>query len=184
MEAVVTSITDFFLRHELLDSDNVEWCQYIICKKISTWMTGGVALLLGTWVSSFPCAITFLVSFSFLLARTNGFHAQSFLGCFLISNIVEVAFLSFLPFMRTCVMLMLGFFSCVIIVVHAPGNNSHIHFNDKELQVVKKRVYIRLLALVGIALTVYFFQPVLAKCICLALLADAMSLSVAKFGVQ
>lgn len=132
----------------IIDVDDIEWFIFGIEKRFTAFITSAFFLVVGSYLST-PCiAVSYLCSFFFLRARTNGFHAKTFSCCLLVSIASEVLFLRFLlPIVTPRVIWVLNIVSISIILLVAPVNTTSIHMTRDELRLAKKYVHIRLLFL-------------------------------------
>lgn len=132
----------------IIEVDDKEWLIYGIEKRLTAFITSALFLVVGSYLST-PCiAISYLCTFFFLRARTNGFHAKTFSCCLLVSIASEVLFLRFLlPIVTPRVIWVLNIVGISTILLVAPVNTPSIHMTRDELRLTKKYVRIRLLFL-------------------------------------
>lgn len=145
-------IATWFVQTELIDTEEREWFKYAIEKRILTICSAAVFLIIGSAFAPFVVCCAFLFCFYFLRARTNGFHAETYLGCMLFSAVCEILLLCVI---RPVVLLHLKetmFVSAVITLALAPVNDNRIHLSKEEIKACKKRAYFRVAVIVILAI--------------------------------
>lgn len=181
-------MTDWLLRHHLIEREEAGWCQYMLCHRLMDIFSLLLLIPLGAAVAGWRCSALFFFTFRFLRARTGGYHAHTALGCLLCSSAAHLFFLSFALALTDPVwMAFLATSSAVTVLLLAPANNANLHLNAAELRAVIVRIRIR----VALLMTVYIFSmwfcvPAFAACIASSFAATAffLVLSRAGYGIQ
>ena len=139
------------IQAKIIGENELEWCIYSIEKRLTTFVTSSFFLGFAIMLTNPWIAISYLGSFIFLRARTNGFHAKTYLGCFFASIVSEFIFLHFLlPVVTPKLVCILNALNIFIILLFAPVNSSSIHMTQGELYQAKKYVCNRLILLITI----------------------------------
>lgn len=180
-------LTNYFLQCNIIRKEQVEWCQYVLCKKMTSAFVYTLLIFLGSLIAGFLPAFLFTSALFFLRKRTNGYHARTELGCVSMSVSFEIIAMWLLPhFVFESYIILLGG-SLICVLPLAPVNNSQIHLSDSELNAMRWRSYLRILILVigSVVLWGCGFQ-LAAVSLALALFFSAISLALAAlgFGIQ
>lgn len=144
METLAASVTRFFLQKHYIESEQAEWFQYGLTRR----MIGGftfllllpVGAILAGWIGSF----LYLYTFHFLRTRTGGYHAKTPHGCLLVSLCTMLVALILAKFLTNAffgVIVLFG--SAVCIFVLAPANSAAIHLTTSEIVAIRPRIWIR-----------------------------------------
>lgn len=88
----IDSLVDACIYKGYITQDQAPWLRYGIEKRITTFLISIPMLIIGSLISSPVMAASFFVSFYLLRTRTNGIHAKSFGGCFVLSIFAVVFF--------------------------------------------------------------------------------------------
>lgn len=186
MDKLLESITQKFLRENLIDEDQTEWLLYSLECRIMN--IGGFCILiaLGVLIAPFPQVLLLNLGLAFLRKRTNGLHMPTKLSCFAFSLLCEYGCLCLIHFLASGI----SFLSVALLVVSsalilwlAPCNNKAIHLSQDELQEARKGVHIRLAVYLLIALILFELTPLLANTLVVAEVAVALLVVLARLGV-
>lgn len=149
----IDSFTNLCLNNGYITQEQAPWLRYGIEKRITSFLISIPMLIVGSWISSPAITISFYVSFCLLRTRTNGIHAKSFGGCFILSILTEVVFLGVLPrFWNNVVAIVLLIASTIPIYFLAPYNHPNMDLSSEELvecaRSAKRRLLILILLLI------------------------------------
>lgn len=121
------------VEEKIVDEAELDWLVYGLEKRITTAVTAGLFLLVGLHLANALSVVAFLISFYFLRVRTNGYHANSFLGCVAFSLLLELCFLKLvLPVLTQPTHVILNTVSLLAIFCFAPFANSNMHLDERE----------------------------------------------------
>lgn len=187
METLAVRVTHFFLQKHYIESDQAEWFQYGLVRRMMGALTFLLLLPIGAIVVGLGGSFFFLLVFRFLRTRTGGYHAKTPHGCLLASLSTMLIALSLAnciqtPFLGSVVL----FGAALFVVALAPANNASLHLTADELAAIRPRGLLRL----GVVLLVgYLFLQIympIGSCVAVSLLAVAVMLILANlgFGVQ
>lgn len=91
MEVLAEKLTCFFLQRHVIESDQAEWLQYGLARRLMGLCTFILLLPVGAilvgWLESF----LFVLTFRFLRTRTGGYHAKTAHGCLAASLSIMIA---------------------------------------------------------------------------------------------
>ena len=79
----------------IIEPKSYEWLVYSMLKRLTTWVTWALLMLVGGLFFGFVQTIVFGFCFLFLRACTNGFHATSYMRCLFLSLCMEICCLWF-----------------------------------------------------------------------------------------
>lgn len=186
MDKLLESITQKFLRENLIDEDQTEWLLYSLeCRVMNI---GGFCILiaLGVLIAPFPQVLLLNLGLAFLRKRTNGLHMPTKLSCFAFSLLCEYVCLCLIHFLdsgKSFPSIALLVVSSALILWLAPCNNKAIHLSQIELQEARKGVHIRLAVYLLISLILFELTPLLANTLAVAEVAVALLVLLARLGV-
>ena len=144
----------------IIEPKSYEWLVYSMLKRLTTWVTWALLMLVGGLFFGFVQTIVFGFCFLFLRACTNGFHATSYMRCLFLSLCMEICCLWFsnrFSLLATTIFLII---SDLVVWFNSPSNN-----------------VINLICLFDI-----IYLGNLFRCVAAALIADAISLIVAHYN--
>lgn len=148
MHSVVNKISVLCLKKGIVEEEDISWFVYGLEKRITTAITATVFLIIAIFTTNVWTALSYLGSFYFLRVRTNGYHAKSFLGCFVSSLLLELLFLLLvLPRLGNMAVYILGALNLAIIFLFAPYDHPNMHLDRAELQACRKSSRRRISAL-------------------------------------
>ena len=106
------------------------WLEYGIETRITAIIGLVPFTILAIKLSDIPTTLAFLATFNFLRKRVGGYHANSVLGCMLLSLFLEVLFLgAFLPKLNMVVFFISNGVSLAIIYFMAPYVHPNMNFS-------------------------------------------------------
>lgn len=157
MHKFAATVARQLMLQDIIEANQEALCIYEIERRISTFISFCILMVVGTWVSSPLPALAFVSTVLFLRARTSGYHARSYLTCLMLSIIAEsIILLLILPLMSLGVCVCLAVISYLVIWCFAPVNHVNLQLEQEELAVNKKASRLRLvivsLIAVGLAL--------------------------------
>lgn len=138
---VTSWITEYFIRHNWLETDDAPWFRYGLEKRLSTTIIFIPFLGIAIYLSNFWIALSFFFSFFYLRKYINGFHAPTVQACFISTIVLEVVFLRFIfPYLSHHSILSLAIYliSLSIIVFLAPYKDPHLMLTEHEYQACRK----------------------------------------------
>lgn len=187
METLAVKVTHFFLQKHYIESDQAEWFQYGLVRRMMGSLTFLLLLPIGAILVGWGSSFFYLLAFRFLRTRTGGYHSKTPHGCLLASLSTMLIALSLANFIQTpFIGSVVLFGAALFIVAFAPANNASLHLTADELAAIRPRGWLRL----GVVLFVgYLFLQIympIGSCVAVSLLAVAAMLILANlgFGVQ
>ena len=85
METLAVRVTHFFLQKHYIESDQAEWFQYGLVRRMMGALTFLLLLPIGAIVVGLGGSFFYLLVFRFLRTRTGGYHAKTSQRCLIIS---------------------------------------------------------------------------------------------------
>lgn len=156
MHSLLCRFAQGCVNKEIISCEDLDWLVYGLEKRITTAIVAVAFFLIGLKVAAMPTVLSFLLCFYFLRVQTNGYHANSFIGCLIFSLILELFFLIvLLPRLKLPILACLNASSFIIIFALAPFANKKMHLDEDELIASRKISRIRISLLSGIATILY-----------------------------
>lgn len=184
METLAARVTRFFLQKHYIESEQAEWFQYGLTRRMMGCLTFLLLLPVGAilvgWIGSF----LYLYSFRFLRTRTGGYHAKTPHGCLLTSLGTMFAVLALAKTFHSP--LLIGavlFVAALCIFVLAPANNASLHLTANEIAAIRPRVRFRLACIVLISCLLLYICAPLASCMAASLSVVAIMLVLTNLGL-
>lgn len=144
----IDSFTEMCVDNGYITREQAPWLHYGIEKRVTTLLVSTPMIIVGSMISSPSMAMSFYISFFLLRSRTNGFHAKSLKGCFILSMLTEIFFLGILPrILNKAVTIALLIISTISIFILAPYNHPNMDLSSKERVECARSAKRRLLAL-------------------------------------
>ena len=131
--------------------------------------------------------IVFLAAYIPLRSNAGGYHAKTSFRCYIFSIVMILVVISVigLPFWNIFNVIAITTISTGIIIIFAPVEDKNKLLDQKEMQVYKKRTYITLSFLVGLAVFLWIVkQKQIAISITLAISVLALMLVLGKIKNQ
>ena len=184
MYIVAERLTDWLIKNGTISQQSKDNYIYGIEVTMEKLISYSVLFILAVFLKILIPSILFFLFFIVLRGYTGGYHAKTFMGCFISSIFLYLG----------CSQLMVPFFiseskyvipvtivSCIIILILAPMNHPNLNLNHKELRSCKIGTRIVLMIEVIFVVfgiksginTVYIVFPFLGTFICAVLLIVA-----------
>lgn len=145
MRKLIGIITNYCIKNDLIQPEQVSWFQYGLEKKIVTLFVGIPFLVIALVISSWLCAISFFATYFFVRKYADGYHAKTIWGCLAFSLALEFVFIGILPRILNVPLRVLLLSICFPAVwTLAPYNHPNMHFSVAEIKYCRKRVHIRI----------------------------------------
>ena len=159
MDIIATYLAKEFLKRKLIKEDALEWCIYGIGKRLSTLITGVLLIVSGSYHFGFLQAISFAIGFVTLRKYTNGYHAETYIHCLVLSLFLQSISMVLVKFLNA------DFFIVIWIVSD---------FVQKRLYYVLAIVNLICIVLISLPVTKELFSVL--KGLTAALALDALTL--------
>jgi accessory gene regulator B len=179
LKKISYNIAYFFVCKNIIDVDNIEIYQYGFEQIISTIYTIITILAIALLTNSFISSALFLVVFVALRRFTGGYHANSYLTCYL--GFVSI-YISFILILRSNILekyMLISFIllivSVLIIAVFSPVEHENKPINNKKKIKYKKLSLLTLIIellvlLLFFSLNIKFFSVIMLNIILVAIL--------------
>ena len=155
----IDSFTKMCVDNGFIAHEQAPWLHYGIEKRVTTLLISIPMIIVGSLISSPSMAVSFYISFYLLRSRTDGFHAKSIGGCFVLSMLTEIFFLGILPrIWNEAVATALLFVSIISIYFLAPYNHPNMDLSPEELVECAKSAKRRILALTLSQIVMYILN--------------------------
>lgn len=187
MLALSKKITSYFVAQDIIPQDKYDWCVYFLQGKVYTAFVLFAILCFFSIFFGFINTGVFMLVLIKLRNHTGGYHAKSFLNCFVLSVIIVLFGLQAgLLFSKVSLLLPLAALSLSVLIILklAPINHPNIHFTTKEFAANKVLVQKFILAVSAIALMLMLLNWQIAYIIISAVMTDALSVVLAKLLKQ
>ena len=163
MHKFAIAVVRQLMSQDIIEANQEALCIYEVERRISTFMSFCILMVVGTWVSSPLPAFAFISTVLFLRARTSGYHARSYITCLMLSIVAEsIILLLILPVMTLSVCVCLMVISYWVIWHFAPVNHMNLQLEQEELAVNKKASRLRLVivSLIAVGLVLFSFDMI------------------------
>lgn len=182
-------IVSYFLAKNYIAENQVEWCEYVVAQKLCAVVLLPIMIGAGCLVAPLWQVIVLNIGVYYLRSRTNGFHAESIVGCLVFSSLCEAAALKAVAvFSAMPLWISVAIYGAALLTVFmlAPINNERIHYSEQEIAQIKVSIRVRLLIYSAVTIGLYFRASTASVCLIMAAAVVAILLVIAKlgFGVQ
>lgn len=134
MRKWLDNLTVYCIQKGIVRETDAQWFKYGLQKRLSTACIALPFFILAVVFSNFFTASCFFCTFYILRSKTNGFHANSLVGCICISLLVEAILLGVIyPRLTTLINFVLSVICGILIMVFAPFNHPSMSYSEKEL---------------------------------------------------
>lgn len=142
------AISAYCIQHTIIDSKDEEWLRYGVEKRLSTIVIMFPFFILSLILTDLPSSLSFLIAFKLLRGKANGYHANTVIGCFIVSLFLEFLFLAGLYPMLSCkTALLCNFFSSMAIFILAPYDHPNMGFSEEEKEALRQSSQITVITL-------------------------------------
>lgn len=140
VERIANAIVDQMEKENLLYSGMKEHYLYALITTIEKWVTIISILCIGVIFKQVVPMMLFLAFFLSLRKRTGGFHADSFLKCYLGTMVISVAIIHVCPVLVNHMYAIYVLLACSVLVTAIIGtvNHPNLAMNCIELRESKK----------------------------------------------
>lgn len=177
MEQLSHKISLYMLRHDLIQDNQLIWCQYMVTHRLMGFISCILLVPLGAIISNFSCSLFFFFFFRFLRSRTGGFHAKTPHGCIIFSTMNHLFFLFLIRSLFTPLSLLIVLIpTLIIILVLSPANNAKLHLSCIEYAALKPKILFRVLLSSALAGILSYINIEIASAITMSLLSVAFLL--------
>lgn len=177
MERLAEGMTQYFLAHDYISADQMDWCRYAILHHGMDLLSFVVMASVGALAAGWPASLLFTFCVRFLRVRTGGYHAKTPSGCLLVSACIQLLGLAVARRLQNPMLLLaIAVLSVAVIVKTAPANNAALHLTPVELAALCPAIRIRVLLLLAAGGALWFSEPLLGSCVAAALAAVAAML--------
>ena len=139
MHQLALRIVDWCVRHRLLDVKDTEILLYRVEMRLTT-IVGGIFLFgFSCILSNFLTATCFFLTYFYVRKYANGYHAKTFLACFVISMLGAISSLYLVYFVLPVdLQPVIAGCSFLLVSMLAPFNHPAIHLTDQEAMACNK----------------------------------------------
>ncbi len=184
MQTVARKVTYCLIQNERIEQENEEKYIYGVEVVIEKLITYGVLLILALSLKILVPSVLFVLFFALLRGYTGGFHARTYLGCFISTILMYLCCCQVIaPFLiKEKLYIIPGIIiSSIFILLFAPINNPDLNLSAKEIKRCKIGTkLVLMLEVISIAMgiysgisTVYIVFPFLGIVMCAVLLIVA-----------
>lgn len=139
MELIVSKITGYCIKNNIITVENEAWLKYGIEKRLSTFIGTIPFTILAIYLTNIPAALSFLVAFKLLRQKISGYHSKTVLGCMCVSLLFELLFLGVI---YQCLDLEasmgVDIICCMIVFSLAPYDHPNMNFSEEEILVLRQ----------------------------------------------
>ena len=133
-------ITQKLIHNDLILEKKSEYYIYILTAFIEKTIVVGSIILISLFFGLLVPSVIFLVFFLSLRKRTGGYHANTFLGCYLGTIAIYLGILAVNTFLTDFLYWVLAVMIIAVCIVLAIGiiNHPNLEMDDNELTMAKK----------------------------------------------
>lgn len=165
-------MASFFVRNEVIKSEDEEVYEYGLQLLISTVFNGIIALILAIISGTVLQCVCYLAVFVLLRKSAGGFHAKTHFGCCCILAVILSLFIMFIKFVPNeaygIVATIAVAFSVVIILIFAPLEHENKPISDRDKNRLRK-ISVIYAILFTLLILVLFIAKLKMIMICVAL---------------
>ena len=184
MEDFSEKLTKYFLQKDLIEINQIPWCEYMIKCRVMDVVSLLWLVPIGSLVAPWYSSSAFVLSYRFLRSRTGGYYAKSPLGCLLAATVTQLIGGFFVSRIKSALLLFcILFLSSILVVWLSPANNPELHLTQVEIQALLPRIKVRLFFVWLLILVLFPFFPQIAASILLGVAATALLLVLSKYGI-
>lgn len=177
MERLAESMTQYFLAHDYISADQMDWRRYAVLHRGMDLLSFVVMASVGALVAGWPISLLFTFCVRFLRVRTGGYHAKTPSGCLLVSVCIQLLGLVAARWLQNPILLLtMAVLSTAVIVKTAPANNAALHLTPAELAALCPAIRIRVLLVPAAGGAFWLCEPLLGSCVAVSLAAVAAML--------
>lgn len=159
MTSFVSELSTACVQKGLIDSENVPWFEYGIKVRITTIVSLIPFALLAIKLSDIPTTLAFLAAFKSLRTCAGGYHANSVLGCIVVSLILELFFLGvFLRWLNPVTFYISSAVSTVVIYFLSPFVPPNMNASKEEIGALRSCAKRKAVGITVIAIACYHFH--------------------------
>lgn len=148
MNSLLDWFANYCINNQLISKGNEAWFRYGLEKRISTLIVLVPFAIIAVRISGLWTALSFISSFFYLRSQTNGYHAKTHWGCFVVSILLELFLLMVIEPMLDAIGVLVLVGSTVIVVFSiAPYNHPMMDLNENEYAACKKAARTRCMLL-------------------------------------
>ena len=165
-------MASFFVRNEVIKSEDEEVYEYGLQLLLSTVFNGIIALVLAVISGTVWQCVCYLAFFILIRKSAGGFHAKTHLGCCCVLVVVLSLFILFIKFVPAniyaAITVFAVAFSVIVILVCAPLEHENKPISDKDKKRLRKNSIIYAFLILFI-ISLFFVANMLEIMVCLAL---------------
>ena len=154
----IDAIVNACIEKGYVTSEKAPWLYYALEKRITSVAIFIPLCAIGLLLTNAATLLSFYITFYFLRSLTNGWHAKTFLRCYICSIVGEVVFLGVLiDFWNPVLARISTLIASILIWILAPFNDPNIGLTVDETDECK-RIVKRRLVLLMISITTLRFM--------------------------
>lgn len=164
-----------------VSQDEAPWLRYALERRIVSLIAFVVLLIIGLLITTHATLLAFLITFSSLRSRTNGFHAKSVGRCLFYSILGEIFYVGVLPNVWNDVFAFITLAVSIILIWYfAPYNHPNMDLSPEEVIACAKSAKRRLsMFILALSILCVWNQDQLALGILLGIVMTASTLIMA-----
>lgn len=138
MAILTERIISYCIRNNVISASDEAWLRYGIEKRMILLLGFIPQITLATYLSNFPTAIGYMVSFCLLRRKISGYHAKTPFGCLCTSVLLEsLFFLGLYPCLNIALILICNGLSTTVIFCLAPYDHPNMHYDKNALRILR-----------------------------------------------
>ena len=162
---IVNAIVEQMEKENLLNIEMKEYFTYSIAMIIEKWITIISVLFVGEIFKQVVQMMLFLFFFLLLRKRTGGYHASSFLHCYIETIIISIVVIHMCLISVRYMMVIYLLVICSVLVISFIGTVNHPNLDYIELHESKKAARC-ILAMESIIIALLFVLDICRLCVC------------------
>lgn len=189
MKSLSFEIAQFLEMHNIIQENEIDKCRYGLDILISSLLEIISIVILSFFIKNFIQTIFFFISFIPLRIFAGGYHANTKIGCYIISIIVYMIFsrcLNIIPLSQYKLICFIScFYSLILVCFFSPIIHSNKNVNNAEIKKFRKiSIIICMIQIVAILFFMYISPNTLlfvALPMALGQMAETLSMTIVVF---
>lgn len=185
MEKAAEALTNYFLKANIIEDGQKEWCRYMIMHRMMNVVSLLVLVPIGAILAGWVNSLLFTLGYRFLRTRTGGYHAHTPFQCLISAVVIQVGslFLLLPIFQHQVWLLLMLALSVIIILLLSPVDNKNIHITDEERANLTKSVHKRLFIMILAVLVSMKATQHIAADLALSVFITAFTICLSRLGL-
>lgn len=158
--ALSTKITEYYLKNNIIDEKQKVKFEYGLTLFIELFLDLFAFLIVGILLKCMPQLLIYLIIFAIIRMHAGGYHAKSFIGCFMTTTIFSMTsiLLSRVSYLNDTICTIVLIIASICICIMSPLDSSAKPLSSKLKKKCKKRTIIVCIAIMIISCILKIFN--------------------------